>query len=169
MKPKIPTFTHEYLLSVLHYDPETGSFVRIKKTNRNHLVGAKMGHVRPDGRCCIIFCGARVLRSRLAWFYMTGSWPKEEIDHKNCDNGDDRWVNLREANRSQNMANCRRLARNTSGFKGVTWAKRERKWVAALNINQRSVNLGYFDDPEVAADAVRTAAEKAYQGYWRAA
>lgn len=43
--------------------------------------------------------------SRLAWLYMTGSWPKDQIDHINRIKDDDRWENLREANQSQNSYN----------------------------------------------------------------
>jgi hypothetical protein len=100
---------------------------------------------------------------------MTGSWPKEEIDHKNCIYGDDRWTNLREASPSQNKANRRLLATNTSGYKGVSWLKRERKWHACLCKDGKICYRGYFDDPREAFEALKLAAEDAYQGYWRAA
>ena len=42
---------------------------------------------------------------RLAWLYMTGEWPRHEIDQINLDRSDNRFCNLRPANRSQNSAN----------------------------------------------------------------
>jgi len=44
-------------------------------------------------------------RSRLAWFYVHGVWPKNEIDHRNRIRDDDRIENLREATHQQNNWN----------------------------------------------------------------
>jgi len=56
----------------------------------------------------------------------------------------------------------KRLRRvNTSGFCGVCWNKRERKWVAHIRVNYKKNHLGYFDDPVQAAHAYDRAAVKA--------
>jgi len=59
---------------------------------------------------------------------MTRKWPAYAVDHRNLDKGDNRWDNLREATRSQNMANTSLPSTNTSGFKGVIWSKRYKYW-----------------------------------------
>jgi hypothetical protein len=56
---------------------------------------------------------------RLAWLYMTGSWPREQIDHINLIKNDNRFENLREATQTQNHANTRARRR---GLKGITWS-----------------------------------------------
>jgi hypothetical protein len=81
---------------------------------------------------------------RLAWLYMTGAFPKEQIDHINLDRADNRWRNLREATQSQNRANVSAYANNTSGIKGVNWDKRAGKWRAQIYIAGRKTLLGMF-------------------------
>lgn len=38
--------------------------------------------------------GFEATAARMAWFYMTGAWPQEEVIRANGDAGDDRWANL---------------------------------------------------------------------------
>jgi hypothetical protein len=104
------------LRELLHCDPETGIFTR-RKTGR--IVGT------PNNRgYLVIRAGDRVHKvSRLAWLWMTGEWPKDQIDHANLNKADNRWLNLREATPSQNARNCPRLSSNTSGYKGVSWGQ----------------------------------------------
>lgn len=66
--------------------------------------------MRPDGYRVITIFGNEKTRpqyrsGRLAFLYMTGHWPEWDVDHKNRKRGDDRWKNLREATRSQNLRN----------------------------------------------------------------
>lgn len=71
--------------------------------------------------------------------------------------------NLRIASGSQNMMNQRRRVDNTSGYKGVTFAKRNHKWLAQICVYGEHHFLGYFITKEDAADAYRLAALK-YHG-----
>jgi hypothetical protein len=89
--------------------------------------------------------GRHYRSSRLAWLYMTGSWPVE-IDHANLNRADDRWTNLREATRPQNNWNTRTPLTNTSGYKGVS--RKRDKWRARIKVNGREISLGHFDTPE---------------------
>jgi hypothetical protein len=95
---------------------------------------------------------------RLAWFYMKGVWPKGDIDHIKGDKSDNRITNLREATTSQNKANERIRVNNTSGYKGVTWHRKRRKWEAHIGVNGKGLTLGYFDSPERAFIAYMKAA-----------
>lgn len=47
---------------------------------------------------------------------------------------------------------------NTSGYSGVHWHRRDRKWIARIRIDGRRVHLGGFDDPVKAARAYNRAA-----------
>jgi HNH endonuclease/AP2 domain len=88
---------------------------------------------------------------RLAFLWMEGRWPMEEIDHANGDKTDNRWSNLREATQSQNTTNARTSIRNTSGYKGVSMDRskpRQKKWRATIEVDGRTISLGYFDTPE---------------------
>jgi hypothetical protein len=123
----------------LKYDAETGHF-----TDDD---GRRIGHQRKDGYRAV----GQHLEHRLAWFGVTGQWPAYQIDHINGDKTDNRWANLRAATPSQNKENIHRpQANNKSGFLGVTWHKRDRRWRATLRVQGRAKHLGYFDTPEAA-------------------
>src|SRR5437899_3046957 len=77
--------THNRLVQVvLNYFPETGIFTRREKTTNAVSIGDVAGWVSRNGYRYIEVCGERFLAQRLAWFYMTSSWPDAEIDHKDC-------------------------------------------------------------------------------------
>jgi len=97
---------------------------------------------------------------RLAWFYETGEWPSDEIDHKNRGRDDNWFENLREATRSQNVANTALRSTNTSGFKGVSFDRSRGRFLSKIKVNYRTINLGRFDAPEEAHAAYLAAAQK---------
>ncbi|HUB72809.1 MAG TPA: HNH endonuclease [Solirubrobacteraceae bacterium] len=79
-----------------------------------------------------------------------------EVDHVNGNRLDNRRVNLRVASHSENMQNRHGLtATNTSGYRGVSWHKRRRKWIAYAQLDGRAYYLGYFDTAEEADEAVK--------------
>ncbi len=91
---------------------------------------------------------------------LIGAEKGQEVDHVNTDKLDDRRCNLRICTRSQNMINTILRVTNKSGFKGVHWLKRERKWYASIRVSYRKVPLGYFDNPTDAARAYNAGAIK---------
>lgn len=99
---------------------------------------------------------------RLAFLYMTGSWPVNRVDHKDCNPLNNAFINLRQATASQNAANRGVDKRNTSGYKGVSFYKPLGRWVAHIRHNYRLKSLGYFDTKEEAAEAYKKAAEAAF-------
>jgi len=107
------------------------------------------------------------LAHRLAWLYMTGEWPEVQIDHVNMDRADNRFVNLRQATRSENKGNMRAQANNASGLKGVYWHKRAGKWCAQINTNGTRRHLGCFDSPEAAHAAYIASAKKHFGEFAR--
>jgi len=75
-----------------------------------------------------------------------GAEPGQQVDHKNGNGLDNRRSNLRIASHSQNGANRRRQRNNTSGFPGVSWHIRRKKWQVRIKVNQKQIYLGIFDD-----------------------
>jgi hypothetical protein len=139
----------ERLRELLHYEPETGVFTRLVSTRGNAHAGDVAGTPLRQGYLQIGADGRYYLAHRLAWLYMTGEWPKDQIDHINCDKSDTRWCNLREATHAQNMMNKAALF----GFKGITWHKRGCKWQAQIGHNNKHHYLGSFDTQMEAAVA----------------
>ena len=83
-----------------------------------------------------------------------------EADHWNHDTLDNRRKNLRYATSSQQAQNRRRRSDNTSGYKGVTWFKKNQKWGVQIFVNKRNVFIGLFTDKELAARKYDEAALK---------
>jgi hypothetical protein len=90
-----------------------------------------------------------------------------EVDHKNGDGLANCRKNLRVATKSQNSCNSRISSANTSGFKGVSFYKRNRSWVARIKVNQISKYLGMFDSPEEAHKAYCRASEELHGEFGR--
>lgn len=151
--------TAERLREVLHYDPETGAFTWLVSLGRVRA-GAVAGEITRQGYRLIQIDGQRYPAHRLAWFYMTGAWPADEVDHRNTVPGDDRWANLREATSAQNSWNTPKRRNNTSGVKGVTRHPKSGKWHARIRVNNGRVHLGYFTDINEAAAAYAAASKK---------
>ena len=154
--------TVEHLREALHYDPTTGKM--IWRANRLlKLIGKEAGTPYDSGLINIMVNGGLYKRYRLAWFYMTGEWPEGDIDHKDCDPANDRWDNLRLATRAQNEWNKPKRRNNTTGFKGVWYDARRRKFTAEITHNYKYQYLGSYDTPQEAHVAYARAA-KQYRG-----
>lgn len=67
-----------------------------------------------------------------------------DVDHINGDPLDNRRCNLRHVTRKQNLWNQGFRTDNTSGYKGVCWSKKAKKWVAGICVEGKSVHLGCF-------------------------
>lgn len=86
-------------------------------------------------------------------------------DHINGNKLDNRKSNLRVCTRQQNNINVGLNKANTSGYKGVAWHKRNKKWRAIIKYNKKSIWLGLYDTKEEAAIAYNKAAVKYFGEY----
>lgn len=86
-----------------------------------------------------------------------------QVDHADRDGLNCRRANLRAATHGQNQQNSATPRNNTSGFKGVGWDKRRKKWRAYVSAGGRRINIGSFDDIHDAA-AARAAAAQEHHG-----
>lgn len=86
---------------------------------------------------------------------------KLQVDHINRNKLDNRKSNLRLVTNQQNQYNTRLPRNNTSGFKGVYYNKDCNKWSAQITVNKQTINLGLFENKELAIQ-VRLLAEKQY-------
>ena len=76
------------------------------------------------------------------------------VDHKNRNGLDNRRFNLRPATPQQNAVNSGLRSDNKSGFKGVSYAVRHKKWLAKTSAKEDGKTIyyyiGLFDSPEEA-------------------
>lgn len=63
--------------------------------------------------------------------------------------------NCRWADRHTQVVNRRMFHNNKSGYKGVSWHKGVKKWVAQIRIGGKKLHLGYFDTPELAHESYK--------------
>lgn len=90
-----------------------------------------------------------------------------EVDHINYNPLDNRRSNIRIVTRSQNMMNRKLLKNNTSGFKGVSWNKRIRRWSVELTFNQKKIHIGHYQDIKIAAKKYDEKAKELFGEYSR--
>jgi hypothetical protein len=176
--------TPEFLRSILDYDPSTGLLTWRDRTEDmflgcasgaearckswNSRFGGMVAGSPPDkcGRKRIRILGRPYFQHRIIWRWMTGEWP-DEVDHINLDPADNRWVNLREATRSQNNMNRRHQERNSIGFKGVTKATQAKTFCARIQANGEVFRLGNFATPQEAHAAYVEASQKLHGEFRR--
>jgi hypothetical protein len=148
------TLTREMLHELLHYNPDTGVFVwRVRPKSTRINVGDEAGGISNDGYLRIRINGFRHLAHRLAWLYVHGEFPPNFVDHINGSRQDNRLVNLREATRTENARNRARRRDNSSGFTGVSFDNKSKKWRAQCSLNGRRTRICGFSTPQEASEA----------------
>lgn len=145
------------LKELLCYDPETGVFTW--RVSRGRVrAGVVAGTLDKDGYLRVQVDSCFYQAHRLAWFYMTGRWPADQIDHVNGLCADNKFVNLREVSDAQNKQNIG-AARvdNRSGLLGVRASERTNKYTAQIRHNGKIKHLGTFATADAAHAAYREA------------
>lgn len=146
--------TQEIVRKYLHYNPDTGMFTWLLPRS-GHQVGRVNYPRSHNSYVHVKMFNQSYLAHRVAWFYMTGKWPRNEIDHINLIRHDNSWKNLREATSAQNSANVPETRKNrSSGLKNVVWRKSDSKWIARLQVSRKRHTVGFFDCPAAAYFAV---------------
>lgn len=144
----ISDLTPEYVKSILEYDSASGVFTWKENRWRSVKAGEVAGGMHKDGYLDVrikVF-GCRPFLHRLAFLVMTGSWPVGQVDHLNGNRTDNRWENLRDASKGQNMRNRCLGRHNTSGVMGVHWCKTHQCWRSRIDKDKKKYSLGYFSD-----------------------
>lgn len=159
----------ETLRELLEYNPNTG---KLKWRSRG------LSYFGNNSRVCKIWntkCAGKEVGSssysyvrvslnsisykghRVAWAIYYGEWPKGQLDHINGVKTDNRIVNLREVFGNGNSKNMPKQRNNTSGVVGVYWFKRDNLWKAQIQVNNKSIHLGYFTNKQDAINARKQA------------
>jgi len=144
----------------MSYDPNQGIITWKKKPSTNVSVGSIAGKLLPTGYRHIRFKQKSWYAHRLAWYIHTGMDPIGwTVDHINRNKDDNRFENLRLACQYEQNGNTNLRSDNTSGIKGVTWAKARKKWEAKIHRQSKTYMLGRFQTQEEAAVAYQKAAK----------
>lgn len=147
------------LHSLLSYNRRTGEFRWLVDRGGGIKAGDKAGTTdKQDGYVRIRVLGKKYKAHRLAWFYVTGDWPSEDIDHRDGVRSNNRWHNLRDTTTQTNVQNSSIRKDNSTGFTGV---KRTRSGTYEARIRHDGWlrTIGTFPTPEQAHRAY-TAAKK---------
>lgn len=120
--------TKEILNNELNYDKKTGVFKwKTSKKGRK----SNPGYIeKSTGYYRICINKKKYYAHRLAWFFVHGEMPILFIDHIDGNKLNNSIENLRQANFFQNAQNVKLTKRNKSGFKGVSFYKRDNTWAA---------------------------------------
>lgn len=153
--------TYDMIVYHFNYCPETGDFVWRNPRVSWTPVGSRAGWVDPQGYRKVRIYGHTYSVGRLAWMLMTGFWPDGEIDHINRVPWDNRWANLRQATREQNVRNSAK--RNKLGVPGVS--RVDGGYVARVTIDGIRRYLGFYTRLDAAAEAVKEARTSAHREF----
>lgn len=146
------SINNQDLKNIVHYDETSGAFTWLK-SGKGVPKSRSAGTKNAAGYVQIQIKGRLYYAHRLAWLYMTGEWPKGQIDHVNLCKDDNSWSNLREAEEDQNKWNLGLSRHNKSGVKGVSFDQRTQRWRVRVCVSGACRSAGYFDSIEDAARA----------------
>jgi hypothetical protein len=168
--------TAQRLRELAHYNPDTGEFWRIPNAGTYICKGPRCTRLGSLNRVTgYVFIGidglSNLYAHRLAWLYMTGEWPKLEIDHVNGDRADNRFCNLRDVPTHVNAQNKRAsMVTSRSGLLGVSRQSymsksgEQVKWNARIETCGRRRYIGTYATPEEAHAAYLKAKREQHEG-----
>lgn len=157
MKPPVA-----YLRECLRLDKRTGKLFWLNRPLRHfktrdawrsfntRFSGCEAGSLDAHGYRQLTLTGQVIKGHQAVFALMHGEWPTRELDHWNRNRADNRPNNLKLAGRSEQSQNAGMRSVNTSGYRGVSWHKKARRWEVHIQANGQQFYLGLFDDPAVA-------------------
>ncbi len=130
----------EQLKALLNYDPLTGVFTWTDQSGVP-TTNNQAGTITTNGYRSIQVLGIPYQAHRLAWLYVTGSWPKDSLDHDDHNRSNNIFTNLKPVTYEGNGKNLSRRNTNTSGFTGVGVSGTG--WRVQIKTPEKLTYLGY--------------------------
>lgn len=168
--------TQTILKDVLTYNQETGIFIwkvrdlkyfktwqACNRWNARYAFEPCGCISGTTGYIYINLLGTIYAAHRLAFLYIEGTFPPNQVDHINQNKTDNEFTNLRKSTARENRKNMKKSIKNSSGVVGVSFHQKANKWQARISDNGKPVHLGLFLTKK-AATVARMQAEVKY-GY----
>jgi len=150
MKPRDIRIPIDLLRKLFRYDPEEGLLFR--GSRRAGYIDKSSGYMRVYVRGY-----GHPLLHRVAWALYTGKWPEDRVDHRDGNLANNRFANFRPATMPEQQQNKALYHNSKSGFPGVIWHVRLKRWQAHIQVDHKKRHLGYYDTKEEAYAAYLTA------------
>ena len=149
------------------YEYKDGNLYYKTRTSNRINIGDIVGYInKQSGYVELYFNKKKTRAHRLIWIYHNGDIAnKLQIDHINGIRHDNKIENLRLANNTQNSYNRPKTKKGTSGYKGVFWNIKGKKWESKIQINGKLKYLGLFPTKELAYEAYCKAAKQIQGDY----
>lgn len=149
------------------FDYDNGNLIRKKSIQSRSPQGSVAGCKAKYGYHVSINYKKYKLH-RIIWLWHFGFIPNE-IDHIDGNPCNNKIENLRPASRNENMRNIKMPITNKSGYKGVSWSKAAKKWIANITVNNKKIYLGLFDCKIKAYESYCDASKKLHGQFSRIA
>mgnify|MGYP003638878544 CR=1 FL=1 len=160
---------YEKARSTLIYDSISGLITWGEKTGKRVNIGDTAGCINSRGyrhiRVTIDNHPRELKAHRIAWFIYYGKLPYA-LDHVDGLKHNNSILNLRECNHSENAMNRGLNKNNKSGFKGVSWNKADKKWVAKISKDGETFTLGMFNSPKKASLSYEKKAKELFGAFY---
>lgn len=145
---------------VLNYNKELGILTWKVKTCKKVTVGKIAGSIKRSNPTAppylhISIDGITYKAHIIAYYIETGEWLPGKIDHKDGNSLNNKWENYRLATRSEQNRNMAKHRDGACKYKGISFCKMMKRYVAEIMSNRVKYKLGYFDTQEEAAEAYR--------------
>lgn len=152
----------EEFYKYVSYDAETGDFTRINIYNddvrRIDNIGKIIGNPSSNGYLEITVGHSKFSAHKLAWYFIYGEVPSENIDHIDGNKQNNKISNLRLRSPLENMRNRGINKNNSTGYNGV-YLSSNGKYRARIKIEGKLIGLGTFVNFEDAVKARKEANE----------
>lgn len=147
----------ELLKEELSYDKDTGEFCWKKVKKGRTKIGTPIGNIS-DRYFIVCINQKKYLLHKLAWYFIYGTYPEDQIDHIDQNTHNNSINNLRLVTSQENSKNKPKRRDNISGITGVSFDKNSNKWVVRIKNNKGVYeNRGRFNTTDE-AEQVRIAA-----------
>lgn len=150
------------------YEPDTGRFRWKKRPGAcaHASVGDIAGYRNADGYIVLTVRRTRLRAHHVAWAFMTGAWPVEQMDHINGCRDDNRWKNLRCVTASENAQNRLGVRSDSKvGFRNVIRVKKTGRFAAVVRVNGQKRQFGTFSTPQEAYAAATEAKRRVHAAF----